>query len=620
MKLLNVSAISPKIKLGDILYNEGEILNEINKNMKNNEDVLLFPEYSLSGKLQSLQNTDLILKQSLSSLKRIMDKTKFSNTIIVIGIPFKEDSKVYSTAFVFQNGDLLGIVPKNYTKEVRFINIPHNIGEDIPFGNLLFSSEEYSFSVEFGEDLYKALSPSDFYGALGADFILNLSTLSYLPNKDDELKSLIKSKVLRSNSSYIYAESSIFESTTDTVNKGRLIIKTEDRLIENKGFSLQSDCVNSFIDIRKIRNLKANQSTDLKIKYDNDVFPVYKLNFKHYLNEITDFSKVKIKKNPFLKSSEKENNKLFSEILDIQSYALARRLLAIGINKAVIGISGGLDSTLALIVIVKAFKILDISNKNIITITMPGFGTTGKTLLNSKKLCNALGTDLREIDIKEAALLHFKDISHDKNIHDNTYENVQARERTQILMDIANKENAIVVGTGDLSELALGWATFNGDHMSMYGVNSSIPKTLVKELIKFYASSEENKDLRETLLSILNTPISPELLPKDNKGNIAQITEDIIGPYELHDFFIYYMIKYKFSFNDIFERAIIAFKDDYDEETIKKWLNLFIKRFISQQFKRSSMPDGPQATEISLSPREGYKIPSDMSFNSFLIK
>ncbi|NLC66842.1 MAG: NAD(+) synthase, partial [Clostridium sp.] len=470
MKLLNVSAISPKIKLGDILYNEGEILNEINKNMKNNEDVLLFPEYSLTGKLQSLQNTDLILKQSLASLKRLMDKTKFSNTIIAIGIPFKDDNKVYSAGFVFQNGDLLGIVPKNYSKKAKLIDVPQNLGEKIPFGNLLFSSEEYNFSLEFGEDLYKPLSPSDFYGALGADFILNLSSLSYLPSKDDELKSLIKSKVLRSDSSYIYAESSVFESTTDTVNKGRLLIKTEDKLIENKGFSLESDCINTFIDIKKIKNLKTNKDSNLKLKYENDVFPIYKVDFKHYLNEITDSDKVKIKKNPFLKSSEKENNKLFSEILDIQSYGVARRLLSIGIDKAVIGISGGLDSTLALIVLVRAFEILGISNENIITITMPGFGTTGKTLLNSQKVCKSLGTDLREIDIKEASLLHFKDISHDKNIHDNTYENVQVRERTQILMDLANKENAIVIGTGDLSELALGWATFNGDHMSMYGV------------------------------------------------------------------------------------------------------------------------------------------------------
>ena len=425
-------------------------------------------------------------------------------------------------------------------------------------------------------------------------------------------KSLISNQSARSMCAYIYSSAGVHESSTDILFSGHMLISENGSILkENERFQRENEVIYSIIDVFK---LNAERQKNISYRDASKVVPFkaryIKFNFEN--TNISNFDRY-IDKHPFVPSNEAERAKRCKEIFNIQASALAKRFEHTGSKKAVVGISGGLDSTLALLVIYKTFKILNYSTKNIVTITMPGFGTTDRTYNNALDLCNELNCDLREIIIVKAALHHFEDIGHDKDIHDVTYDNVQARERTQILMDIAKKERGLLIGTGDLSELALGWCTYNGDHMSMYSVNPSIPKTLVRYLVRYIAENESSEKAKATLLDILDTPVSPELLPKDSNGEIAQKTEDIVGPYELHDFFLYHFIKHGSSKERIFFLAKHAFKDDYSEEEISKWLDKFMFRFFTQQFKRSALPDGPKVGSISLSPRGDWRMPSDAS-------
>ncbi|MEG1870781.1 MAG: NAD(+) synthase, partial [Peptostreptococcaceae bacterium] len=489
---------------------------------------------------------------------------------------------------------------------------------EIPFGtNLIFTCGDIKIGFEICEDLWVTIPPSSYLSILGANIICNLSASNELVSKSDYRKNLISNQSARCMSAYVYSSSGVFESTTDLLFSGHLMIAENGSTIsENKRFQRENEIITGIVDINK---LKSERLKNVSFR-DSVAFCPFKgeyIHFKFDNTEISEFDRY-IDRHPFVPSNEHERDLRCEEIFNIQSSALAKRFCHTKLNKAVIGISGGLDSTLALLVVVKTFDMLSIPRKNIVTITMPGFGTTDRTYTNALDLCRHLGTDLREINIVDASLQHFKDIGHPVELHDVTYENVQARERTQILMDLANKEAGLLIGTGDLSELALGWCTYNGDHMSMYSVNCSIPKTLVRYLVRYVAEKELSGKVSETLLDILDTPVSPELLPKDKNGEIAQKTEDIVGPYELHDFFLYYFIKQGATPEKILFLAKVAFKDNYSEEEISKWLHMFLKRFFTQQFKRSCLPDGPKVGTISVSPRGDLRMPSDASYNSWI--
>lgn len=633
MDFIKVGAACPKTKVADIAYNIENIYTCIEDAKKQNIKFLVFPELSVTSyTCGDLFLNSSLLRASLDGLESIAKNSINKDMLIAVGAPLLYNNALYNCAYLIFEGDILGIVPKSYipnysefyekrwfTQGVNITDQKVNLSfqKDIPFGtNLIFNARDYKFGVEICEDLWVTIPPSSYLSLAGANIIGNLSASNELVSKKDYRKSLISNQSARCISSYIYSSAGVHESTTDLLFSGHLIIaENGSTLEENSRFQRDNEIISSCIDIFKLnserlKNLSFRDSSSFlsqSFKYIDFTFKDTKINkFARYID-----------KHPFVPSNIHERDERCKEIFNIQSSALAKRLEHVGLKKAVIGISGGLDSTLALLVIAKTFKLLGIDNKNIITITMPGFGTTDRTYNNALTLCKELNCDLREINIVEASLQHFKDIGHDKDIHDVTYENVQARERTQILMDLANKEGGLLIGTGDLSELALGWCTYNGDHMSMYSVNPSIPKTLVRYLVKYVAENESNKDVSETLLDILDTPVSPELLPKDSEGNISQKTEDIVGPYELHDFFLYHFIKHGSSKERILFLAENAFKSDYSKEEIQKWLDKFIYRFFTQQFKRSALPDGPKVGTISLSPRGDWRMPSDASFASF---
>ena len=633
MDFIKVGAACPKTKVADIAYNIENIYTCIEDAKKQNIKFLVFPELSVTSyTCGDLFLNSSLLRASLDGLESIAKNSINKDMLIAVGAPLLYNNVLYNCAYLIFEGDILGIVPKSYipnysefyekrwfTQGVNITDQKVNLSfqKDIPFGtNLIFNAGDYKFGVEICEDLWVTIPPSSYLSLAGANIIGNLSASNELVSKKDYRKSLISNQSARCISSYIYSSAGVHESTTDLLFSGHLIIaENGSTLEENSRFQRDNEIISSCIDIFKLnserlKNLSFRDSSSFlsqSFKYIDFTFKDTKINkFARYID-----------KHPFVPSNIHERDERCKEIFNIQSSALAKRLEHVGLKKAVIGISGGLDSTLALLVIAKTFKLLGIDNKNIITITMPGFGTTDRTYNNALTLCKELNCDLREINIVEASLQHFKDIGHDKDIHDVTYENVQARERTQILMDLANKEGGLLIGTGDLSELALGWCTYNGDHMSMYSVNPSIPKTLVRYLVKYVAENESNKDVSETLLDILDTPVSPELLPKDSEGNISQKTEDIVGPYELHDFFLYHFIKHGSSKERILSLAENAFKSDYSKEEIQKWLDKFIYRFFTQQFKRSALPDGPKVGTISLSPRGDWRMPSDASFASF---
>lgn len=627
MDFIKIASACPITRVSDVEYNVENILKCIDEAVNNEAKMIVFPELAITSYTCAdlfLQHT--LLTRSDKAIENILKETKNKDILIAVGAPLLENNTLYNAAYILFKGKVLGIVPKSYIPNysefyekrwftegvnVQSRNIDLSFQEEVPFGtDLIFSCGNVKFGFEICEDLWVTIPPSSNLSLMGANIIGNLSASNELVSKADYRRSLIANQSARCMCAYAYASAGVHESTTDLLFSGHLLIGENGSILkENERFNRDNEVIYSIVDVFKLnaermKNLSFRDSSRMQ-----KAFPRF-IKFKFDSTEISNFDRF-IDKHPFVPSNEHERELRCKEIFNIQSAALAKRFEHVGLKKAVVGISGGLDSTLALLVIVNTFKMLNYPMENIVTITMPGFGTTDRTYNNALTLCKELGCDLREINIVKAALQHFEDIGHDKAIHDVTYENVQARERTQILMDLANKEGGLLIGTGDLSELALGWCTYNGDHMSMYAVNPSIPKTLVRYLVKYVADKEENKKVSETLLDILDTPVSPELLPKDAKGEIAQKTEDIVGPYELHDFFLYHFMKHGSSKERIRFLSLHAFKDDYSEEEIDKWLNKFMWRFFTQQFKRSALPDGPKVGSISLSPRGDLRMPSD---------
>ena len=618
-----MAAAVPAVKVADVDYNVQQIESIIAQAEGRGVEVIVFPELCITGyTCQDLFKEQLLLDRAEEAVITLLDFTRKLDIISIIGLPVIINGLLYNCAAVIQSGQLLGIIPKTYLPnyaefyekrwfasaqdlnptEFFFAGSPLSVSAE---PKLFVTNNGMKFGVEICEDVWAPIPPSNNLALSGADIIFNLSASNELIGKHAYLKSLLAQQSARTISGYVYASSGFGESTQDLVYGGNAMIFENGHLLrEGDRFSIQPQIKTCQIDIEKLRVERRQNTTFINAQRHS-----HALEIPCKPTQMRDFElEREIDPHPFIPKNE-DMHSACEEILNIQVAGLAKRLYHINAQKAVIGISGGLDSTLALLVTVKAFDKLDLDRKGIIGITMPGFGTTDRTHNNAVKLMQTLGVTIREINISKAVIQHFEDIGHDKKVHDITYENSQARERTQILMDVANKENAIVIGTGDLSELALGWATYNGDHMSMYGVNAGVPKTLIRYLVT-YVSGEM---ATETLLDIVDTPISPELIPADELGNIKQKTEDLVGPYELHDFFIYYFLRYGFSPKKIFMLAQKAFANNYDDITIKKWLITFCRRFFNQQFKRSCLPDGPKVGSVSLSPRGDWRMPSDAS-------
>ena len=629
---VRVGAIVPKLKVADVEFNCNEIIKQIESASNNKIQIAVFPELCVTGyTCQDLFEQDTLLEYAEKVLNKILDYTNKLDIICIIGMPIKSENQLFNTAVVIQKGKILGIVPKtfipNYGEfyEKRWFASSKNankkeieiLGQRIPFGtDLLFKDKENNeicFGIEICEDIWAVEPPSNKLALLGANIIFNLSASNEVIGKKEYRRELVKMQSAKTISGYVYCSSGVNESTSDVVFSGEsMIFENGSCLANNERFDFESNMIFTEIDTKKLANDRRKNISFMGNPVDLEYREI-EINISDNIENLTrEYSKT-----PFVPEDKKKISEICEEILNIQSYGLAKRLLHTNINKTVIGISGGLDSTLAFLVIIKAYEILNIPKENIIAITMPGFGTTSRTHNNSMKLINEYGATFREINITKSSLQHFEDIGHDKNIKDVTYENAQARERTKILMDIANKENGLVIGTGDLSELALGWCTYNGDHMSMYAVNASIPKTLVKYIIKWVAENSK-EECKNIINDILDTPISPELLPPDEKGNIEQKTEEQVGPYILHDFFLYHFLRYGAEPKKIYILACKTFKQDFKEEEIKHWLQVFIKRFFTQQFKRNCMPDGPKVGTVSLSPRGDLRMPSDASYNIWL--
>ena len=620
---INVAAAVPAIKVADVDYNVQQIESLMAQAEGKGVEILVTPELCITGySCQDLFREQLLLDKSEEGILQLLDFTRKLDTILVVGAPVLVNSLLYNCAVIIQRGQILGIVPKTYLPnygefyEKRWFASAQDLNPtDIYFAGspvhvssepILFTTGDgVKFGVEICEDVWAPIPPSNNLALAGADIILNLSASDELIGKHDYLRSLLAQQSARTIGGYVYASCGFGESTQDVVYGGNaMIFENGKLLVEGERFSFQPQIRMCQIDVEKLRTERRQNTT-----FINAQRGAHALNIPAKAVAPKDFVLTRdIDAHPFIPKSGDMQTRC-EEILSIQVAGLAKRLYHINAKTAVIGISGGLDSTLALLVTVKAFDKLGLERKGIVGVTMPGFGTTDRTYNNAIKLMQTLGVTIREISIAKAVTQHFEDIGHDMKQHDITYENSQARERTQILMDVANQVNGIVVGTGDLSELALGWATYNGDHMSMYGVNAGVPKTLIRYLVSYVAGEMAT----ETLLDIVDTPISPELIPADEQGRIKQKTEDLVGPYELHDFFIYYFLRYGFGPAKIYIMAQKAFKDAYHDETIKKWLKTFCRRFFTQQFKRSCLPDGPKVGSVSLSPRGDWRMPSDAS-------
>ena len=629
------------MKVADVEYNIQQIEGLIAQAEEHGVEIIVFPELCITGySCQDLFKEQLLLDHAEEGVVKLLDFTRKLNTIVIVGLPVVVNGLLYNCAAVLQSGTLLGIVPKVYLPnygefyEKRWFASSQDLNPtDIYFAGspvhvsaepqVFVTRDGVKFGVEICEDVWAPTPPSNNLALAGADIIFNLSASDELIGKHAYLKSLLSQQSARMISGYVYSSCGFGESTQDVVYGGNAIIFENGRLLEEGDrFSLQPQLKMCQIDIEALHVERRTNTTFINAQRGAQAREIVCKQTAQKAFQLTR----NIDPYPFIPKSENMHDSC-EEILNIQVMGLVKRLYHINGKKAVIGISGGLDSTLALLVVVKAFDKLGLDRKGIVGITMPGFGTTDRTYNNALKLMETLGVTIREISIAKAVTQHFADIQHDAAIHDITYENSQARERTQILMDVANQENAIVVGTGDLSELALGWATYNGDHMSMYGVNAGVPKTLIRYLVSYVAGEglrvgERSSGMMATeiLNDIVDTPISPELIPADEQGNIKQKTEDLVGPYELHDFFIYYFLRYGFSPKKIFLLAKRAFCTPsehkaalYDEETVKKWLTTFCRRFFNQQFKRSCLPDGPKVGSISLSPRGDWRMPSDAS-------
>ena len=622
---IKVAAATPKIKVADPAYNTEEILKIIDETEKNGASILVFSELTISGYTCG----DLFLQQPLlteckNQLLRIVKATENKSMLVVVGCPIVIKQKLYNCAVVISDGSILGIVPKthlpNYSEfyELRHFTSGEGLEEDLWFGeefgyvnvavNQLFKCKEIPELVvacEICEDLWVPLPPSTYHAMAGATEICNPSASVETTTKESYRRSLVSNQSARLLAAYIYADAGEGESTQDVVYSGHhLICENGSVLAEAKRFT--NEIIYADIDVQKLAAERRKMTSFPGGQTDDYFEQEFSLEVKE--NKITrTFPKA-----PFVPDNQDERDKRCDEILSLQSMGLKKRLEHTNCKHAVVGISGGLDSTLAVLVTARAFDLLDIPRENLICVTMPCFGTTDRTYQNAVSLIKELGATLKEVRIEKAVRQHFADIGHDENNHDVTYENSQARERTQILMDMANQYNGMVIGTGDMSELALGWATYNGDHMSMYAVNCSVPKTLVRYLVLYYAETTDNKKLSEVLMDVLDTPVSPELLPPVD-GVISQKTEDLVGPYELHDFFLYYMLRFGFPKSKLYRMAKLTFDGVYDDETIKKWLDKFYWRFFSQQFKRSCLPDGPKVGSVAVSPRGDLRMPSDAS-------
>ena len=605
--------------------NATEVLKLLEQAYQDDVLVVVFPELTLTGYTSfDLFFNQLLLNRQNSALEKLLQESKNISTIAIVGLAVFESSLLYNTAVVIQNGEILGVVPKSYLpnkkefyekrqfvsgKDIKNSSI-ELLGHKVPFGvDLLFKAgDEMLFGVEVCEDLWAITPPSNQMSINGANVIFNLSASNELVGKAEYREELVRTQSARCMGAYVYSSSGVGESTTDTVFGGHaLIAEYGSTIAQNKRFSMESHFITADIDIERLNWLRVNESSYCDV--DRTEYRVIKT------KEIVNIKELRrsIPSTPFVPSIYQEKQHRCDEIVHIQAYGLIKRMQHADIKRAIIGISGGLDSTLALLATYRAFELMKWSIKDIVAITMPGFGTTSRTKNNAVELCKALGVTLREIDITKLALTEFEAIGHNVDDHSVTYENVQARARTTILMNVANREGGLVIGTGDLSEIALGWSTYNGDHMSMYALNSGIPKTLIKYVIEYFKS---NKKIAHIIDDILATPISPELLPH-NEDKIVQATESIVGPYELHDFFLYHFIKYGATPKKILFLANHAF-EKYDEDEIKKWLKKFIWRFFTQQFKRSCIPDGPKVGTISLSPRADWRMPSDADVQVWL--
>lgn len=630
---VKVASAIPHVKVADCRYNILQIESLIAQAEGKGIEVICFPELSITAyTCGDLFSQQMLLDEAEMALISLLDFTRSLNVISIVGFPLPYRGTLLNCAAVIQKGKILGLVPKTYlpnykefyeqrwfTSGAVFPETSVKIcGQQVPLGNnLIFQLPHFSFAVEICEDVWAPIPPSSTAALRGAEIIFNLSADNEGIGKHQYLKSLLAQQSARCLSGYVFSGCGFGESTQDVVFAGKAFIYENGSLLcEAERFSLKEQLVTTEIDIERLRLERQVNTTFAACMAQQDLKQARYIDTELIVPKEFKLSR-KFDPAPFVPKGEALNERC-EEIFAIQTEGLAKRIVHTHAQNVVVGISGGLDSTLALLVCVKTFDMLGLSRKNIIGITMPGFGTTGRTYNNALNLMKELGITIREISIKDACLQHFKDLNIDPNIHDVTYENSQARERTQILMDAANQSNSLVIGTGDLSELALGWATYNGDHMSMYGVNASIPKTLVRHLVHWVAQQEMDDTCRATLLDIIDTPISPELIPADENGEIQQKTEDLVGPYELHDFFLYYTLRFGFRPAKIYMIAQEAFKGCYTDDVIKKWLNTFFRRFFAQQFKRSCLPDGPKVGSCSLSPRGDWRMPSDASSASWL--
>ncbi|MDE6908472.1 MAG: NAD(+) synthase [Lachnospiraceae bacterium] len=618
---IKTAAVTPKIKVADCIHNVGAICRGIDEAVAAGAKLIVFPELCMTGyTCEDLFWQETLLDGARHGLRQVAAHSRGKDALVFVGLPWEKDGKLYNAAAAVCDGRLLGIIPKsclpNYNEfyearhfepGCRKVEWMDYEGSPVPFGmNQLFVCKEMEglcVAAEICEDLWVPQPPSIYHALAGATLIVNLSASDEATGKDKYRESLVTGQSARLISGYIYASAGEGESSTDLVFGGHSLI-AENGILLKESRRFMNETIYGDIDIRRLVSERRRMTTFQqqgqegyeKIPFHLEITPT----------ELTRF----IDPMPFVPDSPGDREKRCEEILMMQALGLKKRLEHTGCANAVVGISGGLDSTLALLVTAKAFDMLGLSRQDITAVTMPCFGTTDRTYTNACELTRTLGASLREVDIREAVTLHFRDIGHDEKNHDVTYENGQARERTQVLMDIANQTGGLVVGTGDMSELALGWATYNGDHMSMYGVNASVPKTLVRHLVRYYADTCGDEKLKDILLDVLDTPVSPELLPPKD-GEISQKTEDLVGPYELHDFFLYYVLRFGFPPRKIYRLAKLAFAGSYEKETILKWLRKFYWRFFSQQFKRSCLPDGPKVGSVAVSPRGDLRMPSD---------
>ncbi|MCH5178374.1 MAG: NAD(+) synthase [Prevotellaceae bacterium] len=634
---VRVASAIPNVKVGDCAHNAEHIQQLIAKAAEREADIVCFPELSITAyTCQDLFFSQFLLDNAELALMRITDFTRSLDVAVIIGLPVSCSGMLLNCAVVVCKGKILGAVPKSYLPnykefyEMRWFvgaaGLPrmstHLAGQTVTVDTRqIFQTPSCSFGVELCEDLWAPEPPGTALALAGAEIIFNLSASNDVIGKDAYLNSLLSQQSARTHCGYIYSGCGFGESTQDLVFGGKAMIYEDGHLLaQAERFSLDEQIIFSEIDVERLRAERRTNTTFTisAAKQEANGVKYTRIDVPQSLTPKSDFSLTRVvDAHPFVPVG-KELDARCNEIFNIQVRGLAKRIVHVNCDTLVVGISGGLDSTLALLVCVKACDLLGRSRHSVVGITMPGYGTTSRTYTNATNLMKILGITIREISIAEACDQHFRDLGHDPAAHDLTYENSQARERTQILMDAANQMNGIVVGTGDLSELALGWATYNGDHMSMYGVNVSVPKTLVRHLVEWTARNIADEACRTVLEDIAATPISPELLPADEDDNITQKTEDLVGPYELHDFFLYYFLRFGFSPRKIEFMARTAFAGSYDEDTIRRWLRTFLRRFFQQQFKRSCLPDGPKVGSCSLSPRGDWRMPTDADVSQWL--